>query len=276
MSTYFPNTFQKPNAFVDKLLKHLTGSETKLLDAATREILGWDQSRATKRARISLTRFMDLTGMSRQTVVDNLPGLIESNVLIPVGDWNGAGQMYELNLGQKGDYDLYYLEHRPTRKSKGNPDPSAARDAKSTKHDDNPPAIYGGEGGLSNRPPESVENPDSLSNKTGIGLSNRPESVYLIDLTNKKQKIENLVSSKESAIWAEVLEHLRHETTQDIFDNWLSRLVLLSLNGDTLTIGAPSDQARDWIANRMLVRIAKVASLVIGRRAVVEIVTVSL
>lgn len=120
--TYIPNSYQKPNAFVDELMPLLSTPENVTLDAACRRILGWEEHRATRRDRIALSQFMDMTGLSRNTVRACLVELGRANILSPVGPVSGDGQEYELNLGQRGLYDTLYLAQRP-RVRAGNPNP---------------------------------------------------------------------------------------------------------------------------------------------------------
>lgn len=189
-ANYWPNTFQTPNIYVDEVLPLLTGNEAKVLFAATREIMGWKKKRPARRARISLSRFQVLTGLNRTTVIKCLERLTRANLMSEIGEWNGDGQMYELNLGQHGAYDLNDLRY--TNRRSGNPNPEAAREARSKIHQpaSDTPATSGGQGGLSNRPPETDP---TLSGYTGTGLSDRPEAVYPIDTTKLKNKKDELI-----------------------------------------------------------------------------------
>ncbi len=121
---HVPNSYQKPNVFVDEIMRLLSPTQNMVLDAACRQIMGWEQHRATRRDRISLSQFQELTGLSRTTVIAALAHLATGNLLTPVGQANGRTQEYELNLGQRGDYRWDFLrDHAPYRH---NPNPYLA------------------------------------------------------------------------------------------------------------------------------------------------------
>jgi len=130
INTVFPNTYQKPNIFVDEIMALLTPTTNMVLDAACRRIMGWEQHRATRRDRISLTQFRQMTGLSRPAILRALTHLRAANILTAVGD-NVGGQVareYELNLGQRGGYNWDFLREHAPRKFR----PDAALAAKTT------------------------------------------------------------------------------------------------------------------------------------------------
>lgn len=61
-----PNFFQCPNILVDKFFKDLSGSELKCYLAIIRKTTGWHK----KEDRISISQFMELTGLSNRSVID--------------------------------------------------------------------------------------------------------------------------------------------------------------------------------------------------------------
>jgi hypothetical protein len=112
--THVPNSYQKPNVFVDELMRLLSPTQNMVLDAACRKIMGWETRRITRRDRISLSQFETLTGLSRNTILAALAHLATANLLTPIGTPTGrTAQEYELNLGQRGDYRWDFLRDHP-------------------------------------------------------------------------------------------------------------------------------------------------------------------
>ena len=104
-----PNTTQYPNLFLDKLSYLLTAEEEKVLNQAVREILGWEEGRLTRSARISLSVFMNGKkvngkrvsygcGLCLSAIRESLKSLNEFNILIKVGRHTNDGQQYELQI----------------------------------------------------------------------------------------------------------------------------------------------------------------------------------
>jgi hypothetical protein len=107
-----PNSFQTPNAHVDDVMQYLTGDEFKVLNFATRHILGWQDSLKKKSHCISLTMFehgfltqdgrhFGGTGLSRPTIVKCLAQLVTYGLLVAIGDPGPDGQCY--GLGESPD-----------------------------------------------------------------------------------------------------------------------------------------------------------------------------
>jgi hypothetical protein len=112
--THVPNSYQKPNVFVDELMRLLSPTQNMVLDAACRKIMGWETKRISRRDRISLSQFETLTGLSRNTILAALAHLATANLLTPIGTPTGrTAQEYELNLGQRGDYRWDFLRDHP-------------------------------------------------------------------------------------------------------------------------------------------------------------------
>lgn len=196
-SKYTPNTSQMPNVFVehdgDGLLRYMTGTQAKLLMIFTREIMGWEQHRATRKCRISTARFCELGGLSKESVISNLESLVRANVCAKVGEVTNDGNEWELNIGQLGDYKWDIIT--ASVKKSGNPDPSPARLAVKNKIDqptpkneseELPPQV-GGEGVY---PLDTLEGEKigRVSNQLVIGcLMDRQQGVYLIDNLEDEQ-----------------------------------------------------------------------------------------
>jgi hypothetical protein len=106
--TLVPNSFQHPNLYVDWLSYYLTAEEEKVLNKAIREILGWQDKIADRRARISLSVFVEGKtardghtlclgcGLSINAVRSCLTSLHKYHVLRKVGIPDQDGQEFEL------------------------------------------------------------------------------------------------------------------------------------------------------------------------------------
>lgn len=83
-----------PNVLFD-LAKELTAAELRVLLAVVRCTFGWQKSKD----RISLSRFQELTGMSRQGVLNGLEGLRDRGWLrVTGGEW---GHEYEIVMSEE-------------------------------------------------------------------------------------------------------------------------------------------------------------------------------
>ena len=108
-NTIIPNSYQKPNFFVDRLLYFLTSDEAKVLDLAIREIYGWRDSIAARRANIALSVFSEGkvskstgervawgTGLSVGTCRKCLDALCSFGIMVKIGAPSTDGQCYGL------------------------------------------------------------------------------------------------------------------------------------------------------------------------------------
>lgn len=108
-NTIIPNSYQKPNFFVDHLLYFLTSDEAKVLDLAIREIYGWRDSIAARRANIALSVFSEGkvlkstgervawgTGLSVGTCRKCLDALCSFGIMVKLGAPSPDGQCYGL------------------------------------------------------------------------------------------------------------------------------------------------------------------------------------
>lgn len=105
--TLIPNSFQYPNLYIDWLSFYLTPEEEKVLNKAVREILGWEDKIADRRAQIALSIFVDGKsirgeavalgcGLGLGSVRKALAGLNKFGILVKQGDPTNAGQEFRL------------------------------------------------------------------------------------------------------------------------------------------------------------------------------------
>lgn len=99
---------QTPNILFDELLRVLSNSEVKVLLVIIRKTYGWIDSKTHKRKvkdRISVSQFMELSGLSRRIISFAIGSLVEKK-LICISDNKGN----PLNDGQKrkGRSYIYY------------------------------------------------------------------------------------------------------------------------------------------------------------------------
>src|SRR5690349_17082408 len=93
-TSFVPNSFQTPNAFVDHVMPFLSGEEYKVLIYATRRILGFQK----RQDRISLSQFTNGTvnkkgesldygtGLSLETVKKCLKSLVDFGLMVRVAE----------------------------------------------------------------------------------------------------------------------------------------------------------------------------------------------
>lgn len=109
MSTLIPNSFQHPNAYIDWIAYYLTPEEEKVLNKAIREIIGWQDKIADRKARIALSIFVDGKfskktgerlcmgcGLSLNTIRKALAALDKYGILLKDDEPTQEGQMYRL------------------------------------------------------------------------------------------------------------------------------------------------------------------------------------
>lgn len=133
-----PNTFQCFNDHVDVAMELLTGDEYKVLNFATRHILGWQDSLVERQKRISLTMFehgfvtkdgrrFAGTGIGRKTLIRILEFMTGCALLVAVGEPTDDGQLWE--LGESPDWSI--LLERERQKQEANQKRTAAAREKS-------------------------------------------------------------------------------------------------------------------------------------------------
>jgi hypothetical protein len=87
-----PNYTQTPNEFFDKLLSEIDSlSELKVTLVIIRQTIGWHK----KKASLSITRLMELTGMARHSVIDGVRAAEERGTIVKI---DSATSAYELNV----------------------------------------------------------------------------------------------------------------------------------------------------------------------------------
>ncbi|MFW5895736.1 MAG: replication protein [archaeon] len=78
---------QVPNVVFDHIQNELNGSEFKVLMTAIRKIYGWlDDSRENPKTEdiISISQFMEYTGLSNKAVISSIRSLKEKGFLIEI------------------------------------------------------------------------------------------------------------------------------------------------------------------------------------------------
>jgi hypothetical protein len=131
MSDFIPNTFQTPNAIVDRLMHLLTDSEFRVLMFTVRHILGWQKKAPTRRASISLSNFENGfsyptpdgevsypgCGLSLPAIRDALKGLQKYRIISAIGKPKAIGQEWELRFMVHDDVDFPGLALRQQSKT---------------------------------------------------------------------------------------------------------------------------------------------------------------
>ena len=76
-SKFIPNFLQVPNAVIDELLPDLTGAELKCYLVVIRKTKGWNKESDS----ISVSQFMEVTGLSNRSVITACESLVEMGLL---------------------------------------------------------------------------------------------------------------------------------------------------------------------------------------------------
>ena len=262
-NTFIPNSYQKPNAFVDELMRLLPPACNLILDVACRQILGWEEHRASRRDRISLSQFEDLSGLSVNTIRTHLEILHAANILVPDGRPNLQGQEYELNLGQLGEYRVDYLRALPRRRGDISP---ALQSLKARRLQVELP-ITGGTGVSNFDTPQPYQNLiPSNDCKGGVSTIAR-EGYQSVQTPNSKLKNIPLES-----LWLKVLGLVRAEIPPATFETWLSGAELVGVQDNLFQVATPHRYAADWLNDRLARTFSRHASEVTGQPAQVEFV----
>ena len=77
MSKFIPNAFQIPNSVIDELLAKLTCAELKCYLFVVRKTKGWNKESDS----ISVSQFMEVTGLSNRSVITACESLVERRLL---------------------------------------------------------------------------------------------------------------------------------------------------------------------------------------------------
>ncbi len=119
-----PNSFQVPNIYVDDVLPHLSGSETKILLFIVRKTFGWRKSED----RISISQMAEGTGVSPRHAIRGVKTLVAMGVVLEHTE-SGKTTAYRLQLdGSKfrlpTGQDVTSDEMSPVTRWHGTPDKS--------------------------------------------------------------------------------------------------------------------------------------------------------
>lgn len=85
-----PNYTQIPNALLDNLMKDMGEAELRVVLAISRKTFGWHKDKD----KISLTQLQDITGLSRQGVINGIDAGIERGIILKEPD--GVSFIYSL------------------------------------------------------------------------------------------------------------------------------------------------------------------------------------
>ena len=77
MSKFIPNAFQIPNSVIDELLAKLTCAELKCYLFVVRKTKGWNKESDS----ISVSQFMEVTGLSKKSVITACESLVQMGLL---------------------------------------------------------------------------------------------------------------------------------------------------------------------------------------------------
>lgn len=181
-SEFIPNTYQKPNLYVDQYMAFLTANEWKVLDYAIRRIFGFNK----REDRISISQFCDGTkdkdgnhydygtGLSRGTVISILNALVEFGFLIIVSPHDKKQNMapkYSLQIdSEKIDIEAI-MERYETQKGADKKRAAIAR--KGIKSADQTDLVYGLDQGIPS-------------------ITVRPDLVYGLDQTSSNGQTYNI------------------------------------------------------------------------------------
>lgn len=187
MNTLIPNTYQKPNWYSDEIDYLLTPKESKVLDFLIRRILGFEDNRASRRDRVSVSQITDGvrradgsylsygTGLSKPCAIAALKGLCDFGLLAKIGASTENGQEYEL-VSEVARINLDGLRARR----------EAARDAGRVRTE-KARASRTGSGGQTDIPAVSQSDQRYVSLTAG-GMSVLPQAVSQSDTQNPQSK----------------------------------------------------------------------------------------
>ncbi|WP_439287554.1 replication protein [Lonepinella sp. BR2904] len=93
---FITNSFQIPNAVIDELLAELSGAELKCYLFVLRKTKGWNKEYDS----ISVSQFMEVTGLSNRKVIDACNRLVELGLLTQKTGVRGV-KVYSVDLCRK-------------------------------------------------------------------------------------------------------------------------------------------------------------------------------
>lgn len=236
-TSQWQRSHQAPNAFVDELLRHLPRGAERLLWIACRKIGGWEEHRRSRRDRISLSQFVELSGMTRPTVRRLLDVLHAANILVPDGPASTAGREYELNLGQLGAYNLEYLAAlRPDREHTGRTMRAARNAARARRAQ---PALL------------AVPTAEPLATSAPAAPSAPPPA-----------------ANGHGALWRLILPRLPRTPIVETAE-------LVAVEGDRYVIRAADANGAAWLSNRVSARLRAELRAISGNAAAEVVITYS-
>lgn len=181
LTSFVPNSYSTPNAFVDQLMHLLEPKEWVVLSYVCRHILGWKDKIASRTGALSISMIVDGfetskgeryhgCGLGKSTVLTALASLAKYKIVVKVGKPTKAGQYYRVPDDDSG-IDYAGLQKRVLDKIPK----SQARTEKARQK-----AIDKRSIGLSDRP-EVVSQTDQHRSvpQTESGLSHRPNKYYI-------------------------------------------------------------------------------------------------
>lgn len=104
-SNMIPNSFQMPNFLVDRLLRHLSGPQAKVLMVLCRKTFGWNKKEDT----ISFGQFRDEAGVSRSSAVDALRAFVAAGLVTKTTRGTLEMSSWSLNLTADPEFVLERL-----------------------------------------------------------------------------------------------------------------------------------------------------------------------
>lgn len=243
MSNYIPNSFQTPNAIVDRLMSLLSDSELRVLLYATRHILGWRKKADSCRARISISNFADGftytdeegteyvyagCGLSRQSIVKALAELEKYRILKKVGEPTRSGQIWELAFMTDDNVDESGLQERAaaktasqrkqTKKGRATAQVIAAekqieKAQQSIQQTSSNQSVEQTSSGLLDRPVQSIE-------QTSSGLLNRHNETHINTYGETHEETQDSAPPAQSAIApaSEKITPLPAPTRNEMYD----------------------------------------------------------
>jgi hypothetical protein len=240
VSSFVPNSFQTPNAYVDVFMPYLTGEEYKVLNYATRRILGFQK----RQDHISLSQFTDGTksregetldsgtGLSVATVKKCLANLVKYGLMIHIADNDtktNLGAIWSLQWnGEKINWTS--LEERRTiKKQKHAKKMKKARSMRQTPpngiEDPSP-------NGIEDTPPNGIETQKTVEtqgnpDKGGLSEKEIQQANAMVDamLENaKKMKYENRDKIPETMLtFADAYVDLtKQKPTKRVLHDWIA------------------------------------------------------
>jgi hypothetical protein len=252
-SSFVPNSFQTPNAYVDEVMPYLTGEEFKVLTYAVRRILGFQK----RQDRISISQFTDGThskdggvldkgtGLSIGTVKTCLKSLVDFGLMVRL-DENDAkaneGVLWALQWdGSKVNWMA--LEDRYAKKQEtGKKRISKARSVRQTHVTRQTPASG------TEHPPVSPTDPPPASGTetqyTSETHGNTEVNINKASLDLFKSKFGKFYGERELYRWAIFCDSIGPERAQEIVD-WAFKKEIHLANRAAL-LDSMETAARKW------------------------------